>query len=49
MKLVDFQLFNLHLLKRCVQKSSSAVFGSPDAFSLSEFLVTRLKGAEDRD
>ena len=37
------------LLKRCMHKSSSSVFGSLDVFSTTEFLVTRLKGGEDRD
>ena len=48
-KLVDYPTFDLLLLKRCLQKVSSSVFGSLDPFSMTEFIVTRLKGAEHRD
>ena len=48
-KLVDYPIFDLRLLKRCLQKVSSSVFGSLDPFSMTEFIVTRLKGAEHRD
>ena len=48
-KLVEYPVFNLRLLKRCLQKVSSVVFGSLDPFSMTEFIVTRLKGAEHRD
>ena len=47
--LVEYPLFDLRLLKRCLQKASSSVFGSLDPFSMTEFIVTRLKGAEHRD
>ena len=47
-KLVEYPIFQLRLLKRCLQVSSS-VFGSLDPFSMTEFIVTRLKGAEHRD
>ena len=48
-KLVEYPVFDLRLLKRCLQKVSSAVFGSLVPFSMTEFIVTRLKGAEHRD
>ena len=48
-KLVEYHIFDLRLLKRCLQKVSSSVFGSLDPFSMTEFIVTRLKGAEHRD
>ena len=41
-KLIEFPIFSFCLLKRCTQKSSSSVFGSMDAFSLIELVVTRL-------
>ena len=48
-KLVEYPFFDLRLLKRCLQKVSSFVFESLDPFSMTEFIVTRLKGAEHRD
>ena len=48
-KLVEYPIFDLRLLKRCLKKVSSSVFGSLDPFSMTEFIVTRLKGAEHRD
>ena len=48
-KLVEYQVFDLRLLKRCLQKMSSSVFRSLDPFSMTEDIVTRLKGAEHRD
>ena len=48
-KLVEYPIFDLRLLKRCLQKVSSSVFGSLYPFSMMEFIVTRLKGAEHRD
>ena len=48
-KLVEYPVFDLRLLKRCLQKMSSSVFGSLDLFSMTEFFVTRLKRAEHRD
>ena len=48
-KLVEYPIFDLRLLKRCLQKVSYSVFGSFDPFSRTEFIVTRLKGAENRD
>ena len=48
-KLVEYPTFGLRLLKRCLQRTASSVFGSLDPFSLTEFVVNRLKGAETRD
>ena len=47
-KLIEYPTFDLRLLKRCLQRTASSVFGSLDPFSLTEFLVNRLKGAETR-
>ena len=47
--LLDFPTFDVRLLKRCLQKTASTVFGKLDPFSMTEFIVTRLKGAEQRD
>ena len=48
-KLVEYPISDLRLLKWCLQKVSSSVFGSLDPFSMMEFIVTRLKGAEHCD
>ena len=48
-KLVEYPTFDLRLLKRCLQRTASSVFGSLDPFSLTELVVNRLKGAETRD
>ena len=47
--LLDYPNFDVKLLKRCLQKTASTVFGTLDPFSMTEFIVTRLKGAEHRD
>ena len=47
--LVDYPIFDERLLKRCLQKTASVVFGTLDPSSLTEFIVTRLEGAEHRD
>ena len=47
--LVGYSIFDLRLLKRCLQKTASVVFGTLDPFSMTEFIVTRSKGAEHRD
>ena len=44
--LLGYPVFDLRLLNRCLQKLSSSVFGSFDPFSMTEFVVMRLKGAE---
>ena len=48
-KLIEYPLFDLHLFKRCLQKTASSVFGTMDPYSMTEFIVNRLKGAESRD
>ena len=49
-KLVEYPVFDLRLLKRCLQKVSASVFGSLNTFSMTEFFfIARLKGAENRD
>ena len=47
--LLDYPTFDVKLLKRCLQKTASAVFGTLDPFSMTEFIVTLLKSAEHRD
>ena len=48
-KLVEYPVFDLRLPKRYLQKVSSSVFGVLDPFFMTEFILTRLKGAEHRD
>ena len=48
-KLIEYPKFDLRLMKRCLQRTASFVFGSLDPFSLTEFIVNRLKGAETQD
>ena len=48
-KLIEYPTFDLRLMKRCLQRTASFVFGSLDPFSLTEFIVNHLKGAETRD
>ena len=48
-KLLEYPRFDLRLLKCCLQRTASSVFGSLDQFSLTEFVVNWLKGAETRD
>ena len=48
-KLVEYPTFDLRLLKRFLQRTASSVFGSLDPFSLTEFVVNRLRGTETRD
>ena len=48
-KLVEYPIFDLRLLKRCLQRTAASVFGSLDPFSMTEFVVNRLKGAETRE
>ena len=42
--LVDNPIFDVRLLKRCLQKAASVVFGTLDTFLTTEFIVTHLKG-----
>ena len=46
---LDYPTFDVRLPERCLQKTASTVFGTLDPFSMTEFIVTRLKGAEHRD
>ena len=39
----------LRLIKRCLQRTAASVFGNLDPFSMTEFVVDRLKRAEPRD
>ena len=48
-KWVEYTVSDLRLLKRCLHKASSSVFGPLDPFSMTEFIVTRLKGTEHCD
>ena len=48
-KLVEYPTFDLRLLKRCLQRTAASVFGSLDPFSMTEFVVNCLKGAETWD
>ena len=48
-KLIEYPLFDLRRFKRCLQKTASSVFGTLDQYSMTEFIVNRLKGAESRD
>ena len=48
-KPTDYPSFDLRLLKRCLQRTTSSVIGSLDGFAMTEFIVNRLKGAEIRD
>ena len=45
-KLLEYPVFDLRLLKPCLQKVTSSVFGSLDNFSMTVFIVSRLEGAE---
>ena len=47
--LLEYPTFDVRLLKRCLQKTASTVFGTLEPFSMTEFIATRLKGAEHRD
>ena len=48
-KLIDYPVFDLRFFRRCLQRTSSSVFGSLDGLAMTEFIVNRLKGAETRD
>ena len=48
-KLIDYPVFDLRLFRRCLQRTSSSVFGGLDGLAMTEFIVNRLKGAETRD
>ena len=46
---LDYPTFDIRLLKHCLQKTASTVFGTLNPFLVTEFIVTRIKGAENRD
>ena len=48
-RLIDYPVLDHRLFRRCLQRTSSIVFGSLDGLAMTEFIVTRLKGAETRD
>ena len=48
-KLVEYPTFDLRLMKRCLQRTAASMSGSLDPFSMTEFVVNLLKGAETRD
>ena len=48
-ELLEYLFFDVRLLKRCLQSTVSIVFGTLDPFSMTEYIVTRLKGTEHRD
>ena len=41
--LVVYPIFDVRLLKRCLQKTASVVCGTLDPFSMTEFIVIQLK------
>ena len=47
--IADYPTFDARLSKRCLQEISSVVFETLDLFSITKFIVTRLKGAEYPD
>ena len=47
--LLEYPTFDARLLKRCRQKTASTVFGTLEPFSITDFIVIRLKAAEHRD
>ena len=46
---MEHTFFDLLLLKRCLQRTASSVFGTLDPYSMTEFIVNTLKGEESRD
>ena len=48
-KLIEYPLFDLRIFKRCLDQTASSVFCTLDPYSMTEFIVNRLKGAEIRD
>ena len=48
-KLIDYPVFDLRIIRRCLQRTASSVFGSFDGLAMTEFVVNWLKGAGTRD
>ena len=47
--LIEHPLFDLRLFTRCLPRTASSFFGTLDPYSMTEFIVNMLKGAESRD
>ena len=47
--LVEYTILDLRLLKRCLQKVASPLFGCLDPVSMTEFIINFLKEAKHRD
>ena len=48
-KLIEYPLFDLRFFKRCLQRTALSLFGILNSYSMTEFIVNRLKGAESRN
>ena len=48
-KLVEDQMFDLRLLKRCLQWTAVTVVADLDPFSLTAIVINRLNGVETQD
>ena len=48
-KMVEYPTIDLRLLKSCLLKCASVVFGSLAQSSMTEFIIVRLKGAEHKE
>ena len=48
-KMIDCPNFDLCLFRRCLQRTTSNVFGSLEGFAMTEFFVNRLKSGETRN
>ena len=48
-KLIEYPIFDLRLLKRCLQRTAASVFGSLDPFSITEVVMNHSKGVETRE
>ena len=48
-KLIEYPIFDLRLLKRCLQRTAASGFGSLDPFSITEVVMNHLKGVETRE
>ena len=48
-RLIEYPLLDLHFFKRCLERTAPSVFGTLDPYSMTEFIVKRMKAAESRD
>ena len=46
---MEYATFDVRLLKRCLQKTASTLFGTLDLFVIIGLIITPLKGAERRE